>query len=284
MDGNDLVTLVDMGHVIEIRWMEKSNHKNHIVKLDKDRYVYTKTGEILFFEHTENRAQGVGSMRRTFKKIRYLINNNFGKGANELWITLTYAENMQDTKKLYSDMNKFIKRIRYQKREMGSMDYLAVVEPQKRGAWHIHMLMKFSGVTEAYIANKELAEIWGHGFVTVKRIKNIDNLGAYITAYLTDLTLEEGLHEAMKGKPLKEVGGKAYVKGARVHLYPPGMNIYRASRGIKMPEQRKMRYKSAKEKAGSGEPTYRKESVIKNGDFESYRVVEEYNLRRQKNQ
>ena len=63
-----------------------------------------------------------------------MINNNFTGKPNELFVTLTYAKNMTDTKRLYTDMNKFIKRLKYKYKESSDIDYLAVVEPQGRGA------------------------------------------------------------------------------------------------------------------------------------------------------
>ncbi|MFE2801676.1 hypothetical protein, partial [Streptomyces rubiginosohelvolus] len=87
---NDVVKVTTMNHVIEVQHMEKMNRKNNIKKLDKDRFVDLSTGEIREFEHSENRQENYNSLRQTFKKLRYLINNNFIGRPNELHITLTY--------------------------------------------------------------------------------------------------------------------------------------------------------------------------------------------------
>ena len=48
---------------------------------------------------------------------------------------------------------------------------------------------------------------------------------------LTDVELSEGVYNQMKDKglkiDLKEVDGKKFVKGGRLHMYPPGMNLFR---------------------------------------------------------
>ena len=47
-----------------------------------------------------------------------------------------------------------------------------------------------------YIAAEQLAEIWGNGFIKIERIDEIDNVGAYITKYMT----KDNIDERLKGK------------------------------------------------------------------------------------
>lgn len=274
-----------MGNITEIMYMAKIN-KNvfPIVKIDKDRYVLLKTGEVREYKHTENRSEGRESLRRTFKKIRELINTNFSGGKNELVFTITYQENMTDVKRLYSDCKKFFKKLKYKYKDV---DYISVVEPQGRGAWHCHILLRFNKVEKIYIPNNEIAELWGQGFVEVKAIrKNVDNLGAYLSAYLGDVEYnmenlkilrDEGMpiDRALKNVVEKEVEGlkKSFIKGARLYLYPPGMNIYRKSRGIREPEIKSMMYEDAKKNVGAGTPTYTKTIEIINDAKENINTI-----------
>ena len=46
-----------------------------------------------------------------------------------------------------------------------------------------------------YVPVKELAEIWGNGFVKINRIDNVDNVGAYMTKYMTKDNVDERLAE-----------------------------------------------------------------------------------------
>lgn len=283
---DDIVTVTKMNHITEIQYMEKMNTEPAIRKINKDEYVHLATGEIREFEHIENRSEDYKSLRATFKRIRYLINSNFVGKKNELFLTLTYAENMTDTKRLYSDMDKFMKRLRYKFKNETDVDYLSVVEPQERGAWHIHVLIKFNKLKTIFIRNKDLAELWGNGFVKIERIQDVDNIGAYLSAYLADVELSsetyvQGLEENRKLVE-REVNGekKKFIKGGRLYMYPPGMNLYRSSRGIKFPERKKMTYKNAKKIVGSNEPHYSKTYEIEQEDFTNTIQFEQYNSKR----
>lgn len=296
--GQKKVKITEMGNITEIMYMEK-NHVGGfpIKKISKTEYVLLDTGEIKEYSfHAENRSQNKDNLRRTFKKIRELINTNFVGDKNELAFTITYKENMTDYKVLYKDFEKFMKRLKY---KYPNTDYISVVEPQGRGAWHCHILLKLNDVKKAYIANKEVAELWGHGFVSVKAIsKEVDNLGAYLSAYLGDVEINDnnlndlvsqGIVQPGKSFSIKEieVDGKAkkFIKGGRLHLYPVGMNIYRCSRGIKQPKVSHISYNDAKKIVGAATPNYSSHIKILDDDGTIINGItyEQYNMKRLKN-
>lgn len=290
-----IVKLTDMGNVKEIMWLEKKcNAPFGIKKISASEYMVIQTGEIReYSSRSENRAEDKESLRKTFKRIRELINTNFTGKPNELCFTITYKENMTDTKVLYKDFDKFMKKLKY---EYGNVDYINVVEPQGRGAWHCHILLRFNELKKAYVPNKKVAEMWGHGFVSVKAMrKDIDNMGAYLSAYLGDIELQEdNLEELVNEGVLKvgqavevkeaEINGvkKKFIKGGRLHLYPTGMNIYRASRGIKKPEVIYMSYENARKKVGSAEPTFNCYTLITDdtGSIVNTIAYEQYNTKK----
>lgn len=283
---DDIVTVTNMNHLTEIQHMKKMNSKATIQKLNKDEYVNLSTGEIKEYKHIENRSESYNSLRQTFKKIRYLINNNFTGRKNELFLTLTYAENMTDTNRLYTDAKKFMMKLRYKYKNVSDIDYLSVVEPQGRGAWHIHMLIRFNALNSVFLPSDELADLWGHGYVTIERIQHVDNIGAYLSAYLSDveLTSDNFFKAFEEGREIieKEVDGekKKFVKGGRLHMYPTGMNLYRKSKGIAYPERKKMTYKNAKKIVGSAQPHYSNTYEIQSDDFENTIQFEQYNSKR----
>jgi len=286
IEPNAIVKVTQMNHVIEVQHMEHMNRKNHIKKIDKDRFVDLSTGEVREFEHIENRQQSYNSLRQTFKKMRYLINNNFVGKPNELHIILTYKKNMTDTKQLYKDFDKFMKRLRYQYKDKTTIDFINVVEPQGRGAWHCHVLMRFNDLDKIYIKNSDLRQIWGLGFVTIKSLNDVDNIGAYLSAYLTDIELNEqtvitAIQEQSEIET-KLVDGveKKFIKGGRLHMYPPGMNMFRPSRGIVKPEREEMKFKDIKKVVGSAKPHYQKAYHIENEDFENTISFLQYNTKR----
>ena len=281
---DDYVTVTKMGHLVEVQHMEKRNDRNNIKKLNEDEYLVLETGEIKEFDRTENRSEGQNSLRQTFKKLRYLINNNFKGLSNELHMTLTYADNMQDVKRLYDDVRKFIMRLKYTYREQTSIDYINVVEPQQRGAWHCHVLVRFNDLKTVYVENSKLAKIWGHGFVNIRTLKNVDNIGAYLSAYLADieLTEENGLDSIGREVEEKNVNGekKKFIKGGRLHMYPSGMNIYRKSRGCKYPDRKVIKYKDIKKIVGPAKPHYEKIKTIDTDDFTNKITYLQYNMKR----
>lgn len=286
----DIVMLTKMGHISEIQYMEKMNLKPHTIKLSKHEYLVLETGEVKQYIHNENRSQNANSLRKTFKKLRYLINNNFIGASNELFLTLTYAENMTDNERLYTDVDKFVKRLRYRCKNQSTVDYLNVVEPQERGAWHCHMLIRFNDLEKIFIPNAELAKLWGHGFVTVKSMKKVDNIGAYLTAYLADVELT-GDNDDLAYKDdtkvvEKTVNGqeKKFIKGGRLYMYPSGMNLYRKSKGILPPERSRMHYEKAKEAIGAGNPNYFRRIDIETPEYSNVLIYEEYNTLRAKKQ
>ena len=219
------------GNIIEVTTMLRKSDSCPIQRISADEYIRLDDGEVLPFKHADNRAELSQSLYRTFRKIRAIINSNFTGAENELFITLTYAENMQDAERLYSDFKAFWKRF---KRRYGYADYFSVAEPQARGAWHLHLLVKFLEEYAPWIDNSELRELWRHGFVNIQKVDNIDNIGAYLSAYLADAEVPLDSKEG-EIKTFSDGTKKGFVKGGRLHLYPAGMNIYRCSRGIKPP-------------------------------------------------
>ncbi len=283
---NDLVKVKQMNHVIEVRHSSKVNYKPNIKKLDKNTYVEISTGEIKEFTHSENRQQNYNSLRQTFNRLRDLINNNFKGSSNELHVTLTYKENMKDTVRLYKDFKRFMTRLKRLYKDRSTIDYINVIEPQERGAWHCHCLIRFNDVDKIFLSNNKVRELWEQGkIVSTKSLKNIDNIGAYLSAYLTDIELtDENALSALNadGKlAIKEVEGKKYIKGGRLHMYPSGMNLYRKSKGITVPVEVEMSFGRVKKKVGAATPHFEKSITLEDNDLTITHQYLQYNIKRE---
>lgn len=364
------VRVTQMNHIVEILHMAKEPLGFlKIKKLDKFRYQNLETGEIFEYHINENRGQNLESLRKTFKQLRHLINNNFTGAKNEMFLTLTFGSiylclkrkwitqkqsnearlmyqkfgkqkelgevlvmlkhiteeqlqiveaDMRNTGYLYEEVKDFMKRLRY---KYGSIDYINVVEPQGRGVWHCHILLRFNDLDNVFIDNNKIMEpMWGNGFTVTHDLKDVDNIGAYVSAYLADLAvcdenaefifkamelnqfdmveLEDGRsHDLNKGNHIKlkviekdviENGVKVkkkYVKGARLYMYPSGIKLYRPSRGIKKPDTEIMSYSKAKKIVGSVQANYSR-TIDLNRDGQSLNSItkEEYNLKRSETQ
>lgn len=288
------IKLTTSGDVIERMYKNKwGNGKCPIKRLSNDLYADRVTGEVKEFEHIENRSQSKASLRRTFALIRNTINSNITDIGKVRWVTITYKENMTDTKQLYEDMKQLRKKVRY---HIGHFEYITVIEPQGRGAWHSHELWIFDGKAP-YIDQKWLeSEIWKKGSCKVKKLdENCDNLGAYLTAYLGDIPLDEAvkldtfaIEYCGKDIPIKEVEieengkkvTKKIIKGGRLSMYPPKMNIFRTSRGIKRAEVEYMTHEQAQKKIGAATPTFKKAYKLIDDNLELVLQYEYYNTKR----
>lgn len=137
--------IIQCGDIIECKSVEYRNRTSRIEKLDAETYRVKSTGEIKKFKKGTSRKDAKATLAQSFQNLRNLINCNVTEDTidNVLWITLTYAENMTDTKRLYDDFRKFNQRLQYYCQDNGipEYQYITVVEPQARGAWHHHLLL-----------------------------------------------------------------------------------------------------------------------------------------------
>lgn len=294
-DDYSYTRVTTMGNITEVVTMQKKCFGPPVVRVDKDNYLDVRTGELFRYKHIDNRAGSKDSIRRTLSHIRALINTNVTEPENCRWVTLTYKENMTDTKRLYRDFTKIFwprfcrwcKRYGHEKPE-----YIMVIEPQERGAWHIHAFLIWSSKAP-YIPNDVMKELWGQGFTKTKAIDDCDNVGAYFSAYLGDIELTEDTlkTELSRTRTLEkieikevEVDGnkKRYIKGGRLHLYPKGMNIIRKSKGIKLPVVETMTYQKAKEKVRSAQQTFSRTYEVVDDDGQVINAITKtyYNSRR----
>lgn len=63
-------------------------------------------------------------------------------------------------------------------------------------------------------------------------------------------------------------------------MYPPGMNMYRKSKGIVKPEREEMKFKDIRKVVGSATPHYQKSYHVENDDFENTISFLQYNTKR----
>lgn len=221
-----IVKVKKLNHIVEVSYIQsKSNVLSKYTKLSKDLMLNNESGELIEVEHAESRKDNMSSLKKSINKMRDIINLNFTGECNELFITLTYKDNMRDYKKLYNDFKNFYKRLK-KKYDDVEFKYVYAVEPQARGAWHIHMLLKAMNKDVLYIHNSEIEKLWRQGFTKTERLENVDNVGAYVSSYLINYKDDSGHVE----------------KYMRLYMYPAGINIYRCSKNCLMPNYDEIEY------------------------------------------
>lgn len=266
-----MVKCVESGVVTEFICLAKKPHEFKCQKIDKDHYINLETNEVFEYHHSEDKSGCYQSVRRTLASLRSIINANCLSDKNIRFITLTYADNMTDVRQLYKDFDRFWKRFKRFSIKVFSLipKYICVAEPQGRGAWHLHLILIFPDEAP-YLDNNGLVwAFWEHGFTKTEAVHGVDNLGAYFSAYLADMPLEEfkALSPSFDLYQVKTIdkfyasgsppADKKFVKGARLCLYPAGMNIYRTSRDILRPSVSFLSSKDFEQKkASSGKLTF----------------------------
>ena len=113
------------------------------------------------------------SLTRTRRQLRRIVNSNPNL---KKFLTLTFAQNITDLDVAHYEFKKFLYRLKTHKKDM---KYIAVVEFQKRGAVHYHILCNLH-----FMKTKHIEKLWKNGFVKINRIDKCDNVGAYVCKYL----------------------------------------------------------------------------------------------------
>ena len=260
IDSRQSVSVKYLGNKREISISERHSAGATIMPISKEEYVLLSTGEVKqFTNHAANRTENIRNLEKTMRGLSDLINANISPENVECcrFITLTYKENMTDSECLYRDFLNFNKRFKRHMEQIGySYEYIVSVEAQGRGAFHLHCIFVFTKKAP-YIENAVLAKIWGLGFVSVKAVnENIDDIGKYLTAYLTDLPADDvDFSVELAGGQVKEVDAegksKRIIKGARLKMIPAGMRLYRYSKGIKKPTVKTLPYGEALQRLSS---------------------------------
>lgn len=144
------------------------------------------------YKDTDSRAR---SLRRARTRLRRVINANAGQWWDEqrnkfylpLFVTLTFRENITSIPVANLKFNRFIGRVnrRILKSRKAVLRYSRVIEFQKRGAVHYHLL--FYNVPFIDRLHDKIAAEWGHGFTFENTVKlsNVRNTGAYVVKYMS---------------------------------------------------------------------------------------------------
>ena len=195
-----------------------------IKRISKTQYINIETGEIFEYEIGNQKADNTLSIKNSLKRIGVLIRDNFAE-LKSFFVTLTYAEEMQDFDKAVSDFRKFYDKLKYHYKQY-QLEYLRIIEPTENGIWHIHILLKSSIDSGKFIIKQEdVQALWKYGSVKVKQIYNVNGLIKYFCTY----------HSEKSMKNMRN--SKSKMKQARWKYYPYGARIYAKSKGIVYPRE-----------------------------------------------
>lgn len=150
----------------------------------KPVYVHSQENRTYSKTATENRRED--SLTRTRNILYQRIYGNIKQHGKypPIFLTLTIAENITSLKESNPLFSDFIRRLNY--RVNHKLKYVCIPEFQERGAVHYHVIF----FNLPFIHYSDMEEIWGHGTIRIELSKNIKNLAAYMTKYLTKEILD----------------------------------------------------------------------------------------------
>ena len=206
---------------IQDKFIEESD-----ITIEKERKKSKrKTFDELTTEQQNKRLERMSKTRLDAKwKLLRIVDCNFDDKTS--FLTLTTKKNIEDRNEFTALLKTFIKRFNYHifNTKKSKLKYLAILERQKRNAFHSHILL----FNVPYIPHEKLLSLWKHGAIRINKVDvdSKENRGRYVTKYF-----EKGI-----GQELLESFGK---------------NAYLSSRNLSKPEVTKLYLKDKLEFNGS---------------------------------
>lgn len=145
--------------------------------------IDTDGGEPVDGQAQQAKVRSRQSIRRAVSDFKRLVLANLGESEKPVFASLTYKENMQDLGRARADFNAFARAMRAQ---FGAhIRYVAVVEQQRRGAFHYHALVW--GIPPEVVAGERgsrlVAGLWGQGFVDLVQTDGHPAIAGYMAKY-----------------------------------------------------------------------------------------------------
>lgn len=174
--------MIKSGNIIEVFEYERP------VKIGEVRNKNGRRFEASEEDSVEYRRQ---SMYRAKSHVRRLINANINAwGQMPKFLTLTFNEHVTEIEQANYEFKKFRQRLEYDLNL--KLKYVAVIEFQKSGRIHYHVIF----FNLPYVKANDLESIWRNGFIKINAISHVDNIGAYVTKYMT----KDNDDQRLKGK------------------------------------------------------------------------------------
>lgn len=180
------------------------------VQLPKDS-GFDSDRESLTDEEKEKRDRA--NLSRSVRRSRAQVRRKVMAGNLDHMLTLTYRENVTDSKKAFSDFKKFVRAVRV---HVPGWAYVCVLEYQKRGACHFHVAVK--GWQNVHLLRSSWRAVVGDGNIHLK-----SPFGKYSSNYKWDFAKLAGYLSKYITKGIHSLDSK---------------QRYRVSEGIAIPEHR----------------------------------------------
>jgi hypothetical protein len=180
---------------------QPTNHKtpktyrSKIVVTPIRQYVTTFSDPILFnydetrsdYSKSDTGEKAERNLQRTRQQLKWLIECNTTQYTK--FVTLTLAENDSDRDRMIHRLNYFFKKLR---KQLGKKTpYTYVLEQQKRGAYHAHVILYL----DDYIPQRWLSQVWRYGRVDIRKLRNATDTARYVMKYITKEVIGNALNK-----------------------------------------------------------------------------------------
>ncbi len=265
LDPHRLVKVYRCGEHVEVIQTAVDPKPPNVRRFDATHFINCDTGELFVARRSDSRCESPENVMKTVVRLRRIINANVCPKRGDMMITLTYDPKlcggpMRDAERVMDDFERFRARL---VALYGRFEYVAVIEPQQSGSWHLHVLV-LSGLFPVpdlrrdrkawYRLNHSIGLLWAQGFAHVRSLRDCSNVGLYLSSYL--------INDGTK-------------KRARLHYYPRGIRIYRCSRGIIRPEPQTMTAADALAQLAAAESAllHQQQTIIERDDGKQLQTV-----------
>ncbi len=208
LDDFYYVKVTKYGDYLDLKACTNNHRKSkpNCKKVSKGIYVNTVTNEQIIAKEHFNRSENFNLLKKSADNLYKLIHANFYKNIG-FHCVLTYSRPPKDTEEVYHDFKIFWQKVRYRYPNMG---YISILEPTKKGVWHIHLLLKDVKNKKMFISYYSIREYWKKGMCYITPMREGVDYGQY---FRKKITADNELLE----------------------LYKPGVKYFRHSRNIKKP-------------------------------------------------
>jgi len=174
---------------VHYTFTQSFNYNNNEAKLKMYRspVIVWKTTRVDYTQRpTETRRND--SIARARERLYDLVSANINQYKEmTTFITLTFADNVTTLEEANPLFRAFIRRLN--NLFDLKVKYISVVEFQKRGAVHYHVLF----FNLPFFNIHEFENCWGHGYTNVQALHNVRNVSAYVAKYLSKETFDKRL-------------------------------------------------------------------------------------------
>ena len=221
--NNDTVRVKVVRNEVILHNINTCNRRATIKRIGGGRHINVRTGEIVEETRQVKRGDSMYSLIESNLKLQDIIKENTINTDHIIFITLTYAEKIFDIKKVNEDFKVFMKWLRQNITEFGTIEYISTVALHSdKTSYHIHAILFFNESTRSvFIPYETIKKAWQRGCPSVGKPKKNKEVYFYLTPHLSNEVNDKNSHMHKNALLQMEL--------------PAGQNLYHCSKGIKKP-------------------------------------------------